>query len=406
VVALVLSRLLGPAGFGAYSFAFAWASVLAIPAVLGLNFVLVRKVAAYKAHERWPELRGLLRRANQAVLGTSLVLAGGAALISVLLGFPDEELRWPFLIGLTLVPISALSIVRLSTLQGLGHVVLARLPETIVAPAAFLGLVALVAVAGSSFSASWAIGLQSAGWFLAFVLGAILLRARIPRAVTSVAPAYEMRSWVRSAVPMLLVGALATVNFHAGTIALGVAADSAEVGIYTVATRIAMLVGFLSAAAMFPLMPAVARLHATHEHERLRILLPRSAQVVLLLSLPVAIAFLVLPGLFLGIFGSGYGEGGTVLRVLVVGELLKLVLGSASMALAMGGLEGQVLKGAAAGAVTDVVLLAVLVPPFGGEGAAVALAVSALAANGVFAYLAWTRLGLYTPALRVPGLAR
>lgn len=406
MLALVLSRLLGPAGFGEYSFAFAWASVLAIPSVLGLNFVLVRNVAAYKAHGRWAELRGLLRRANQAVLGVSLALAVGAAVAAVQLDLFDERFRSPFLIGLTLVPLVALSIVRLSTLQGLGHVVLARLPETIVGPGLFLALVAFVAAVGSSFSASWAVGLQSVATFLAFALGVILLRARMPRAAKRVAPAYEAALWARSAAPMLAVGALATVNFHAGTIALGVAADASDVGIYAVAGRIAVVTGFLSAAAMYPLMPAIARLHATHEHERLRVLLPRSAQVVLLLSLPVALAFLALPGLFLGLFGGGYSGGDTVLRILVLGELVKLVLGSASMALAMSGLEGQVLKGAAAGAATDVVLLAVLVPPFGAEGAAVALTVSALASSGMFAYLAWTRLGLYTPALRVPGLAR
>lgn len=406
VLLLVLSRQLGPSGFGAYSFAFAWASLLSVPAVLGLSPVLVRNVATYNARERWAELRGIFRRANQAVLAMSLVLAGVAAIAGALMEFSEPSLRQPFLIGLVLVPLLALSAVRLATLQGFGHVVLARLPETLVAPAMFLALVALVAAVGSSFSASWAVGLQVVATLLAFVVGAALVRARMPRPAGAVTPAFETRTWARSAAPLLLVSVLGAIGLQAGTIALGLTADAAEVGVYAVAVRIAVLTGFLSVAAMYPLMPAVARLHATGDHERLTILVRRSAQVVLLLSLPLALAFVALPGFFLGVFGAGYSQGETVLRVLVLGELLKLALGNAGIALAMSGLEGQVLKGVTAGAVTNLVLLGALVPPLAAEGAAIALAAGALVTNGVLAYLAWSRLGLYTPVLRVPRLAR
>ena len=95
-----------------------------------------------------------------------------------------------------------------------------------------------------------------------------------------------------------------------------------------------------------------------------------------------------------------------MLRILVVGELVKLVLGSGSMVLMMTGLERQVLKGAGVGAATTVVLVAALVPKFGAEGAAIAVALSGVAAQGVYAYLAWTRARLYVPAFRVPGIAR
>ena len=95
-----------------------------------------------------------------------------------------------------------------------------------------------------------------------------------------------------------------------------------------------------------------------------------------------------------------------MLRILVVGELVKLVLGYGSMVLMMTGLERQVLIGAGLGAAANVVLVAALVPRFGAEGAAIAFALSGVAAQCVYAYLAWTRARLYVPALRVPGVAR
>ena len=408
VLALVLSRLLGAAGYGAYSYAFAWAGLLSVPAVLGLTPVLVRNVAAYKAQERWAELRGIVRRSNQVVLAMSIVLIAVAAALELLLVQSDPTVQQPFLIGLTLVPLLALSTIRLSTLQALGHVVLARLPETIVAPAVFLAsVVAAESLIGGSFSPSWAIGLQAAATLLAFGLGVILLLRRMPEQATIAVPQFHTRAWARSATPLLLVSGLSAVNLYVGVIALGATSDAAEVGVYGVASRIAVLTSFLAVAAMYALMPRTARLHATGEFEQLRRLLPRSARLVLLASSPAAVAFFLFPGAFLGLFGAEFATGGeTVLRILVVGEFLKLVLGYGAMVLMMTGIERQVLKGAALGAAASVVLVAALVPTYGAEGAAIALAVSGVLANLSFAYFAWTRATVYTPAIALPRLIR
>ncbi len=407
LVALVLSRLLGAAGYGAYAYAFAWAGLLSVPALLGLTTVLVRNVAAYKAHERWPELRGIVRRSNQAVLAMSIVLAAAAAVVELLLVQSNADLQRPFLIGLTLVPLLALSTIRLSTLQALGYVVFGRLPETIVAPAAFLALVLAAAqTLGSGFSPAWAVGMQAVATLFAFTLGVRLLVRRMPAEAASASPMFETRSWARSAAPLLLVSGLTAVQLQVGTIVLGGTAEAIEVGIYSVAGRIAIFTGFLATAALYALMPVVARLHATGDAERLRVLVPRSTRVVLLVSCPAALAFLAFPGPFLGLFGSEFTAGETVLRILVLGELGKLVLGNGSMVLVMTGLESQMLKGAAVGAAANAILVAALVPGLGAEGAAIALAVSGLLSSSVFAYLAWTRARLYTPAITLPRLVR
>ncbi len=233
-----------------------------------------------------------------------------------------------------------------------------------------------------------------------------MVRRLLPHGAVTTPAAYETRAWARSAAPLLLVSGLAAVNLHAGTVALGFATDAREVGVYGVAGRISVLTGFFSLAVTYALMPEIARLYAVGSRQRLRALLPRSARIVLVLSLPLAVAFLAVPGVFLGVFGDTFQGGETVLRILVVGELIKLILGYASASLAMTGFEDQVLKGAAAGAISNVALLVALVPTFGAEGAAVAMALSGLASNAVFAYLAWTRVGLYTPALRIPRFAR
>jgi O-antigen/teichoic acid export membrane protein len=399
---IFLSRSLGAAGFGAYAYAFAWAGVLSVPAVLGLTPVLVRNVAVFKAKQQWAELRGIVRRSNQAVLAVSVLLVGAAAMVELLVVRSSADVQSVFLIGLALVPLLALSAIRLSTLQALGHVVLARLPETVVAPGLFLAsAVGAAAVLGAEFSPSWAIGLQAAATLAAFGLGVALLIRRMPAAAARAVPRYETRAWARSAAPLLLVSALSAINLNVSVIALGATSEPAEVGVYGVAGRIAIFTSFLTTAAMYSLMPLTARLFATGERDRLRRLLPRAARALLLGASPIALAFLLFPAFFLGVFGDEFHSGATALRILVLGEVVKIALGSGSMVLAMTGNERQVLKGAALGAGANVVLVAALVPRFGAEGAAVAQAVSGLLSNLWYARLVWARLGFYTPAVPV-----
>ena len=139
-VTLALWRMLGADGLGAYAYAFAWASLLAIPSVLGTTPLIIRNVAAYRQREEWGLLRGMLARANHAVLISSALLVTGGAAAALIVNGAKHQLLYPVLVALALVPIVALTSIRQATMQGLGHVVLGRLPETLVAPALFLAL--------------------------------------------------------------------------------------------------------------------------------------------------------------------------------------------------------------------------------------------------------------------------
>ncbi len=64
---LLLARVLGVAGYGAYAYVMAWVTVLALLATLGFQTGMLRFVSAYCAREEWPLLRGVLRYAMQRV---------------------------------------------------------------------------------------------------------------------------------------------------------------------------------------------------------------------------------------------------------------------------------------------------------------------------------------------------
>jgi O-antigen/teichoic acid export membrane protein len=401
VITLTLSHTLGVRGYGAYVFALAWSGLLAVPGILGLTPLIVRNVAHYSAQESWGMLRGLLARANLAVTSSSFLVIAVAAGVGTWLIHPsDSELLDPFLIGLLLVPVIALTSVRQSAMQGLGHVVLGRVPETLIGPAVFLLLVGIARLTlGHRFSATWGMSAQVAAGLVAFAIGAWLLRRTLPAAVRSSRPSYELRKWVLAAVPLFLYSGVQLLNSQVEIILLGVFKGSEAAGIFSVASRVAAVIAFVGVAASYPLSPLIARLQATGDMEALRETAIRSARWIFLASLPIAAAVMLLAQPLLTLFGGEFKGGVTALLTLSLGQLVFAATSVAGIVLVMTGHESSLTRAVAIGAIVGLVLNLVLIPPFGLEGAAAGSAISWVSFCIVVAVYARRRASVPSTAL-------
>lgn len=403
VVALVLARALGSAGYGAYAFALAWATVLTIPASLGLGPLVVRHVATYVEHGSWGLLRGLLHRANQVVAASATVSVLGAAVAGWLLHDSSSELLGPFLIGLLLVPVLALTILRQAALQGLHRVVLGRVPDTLVLPGVLLVLVVVAADRlGDRFDAEWATSLNVAAAAAAFILGAVLLRALVPTPVRTAVPEYDSRAWIRGGLPLLGLALLLVVNMQVGTILLGALESADAAGTYSVASRIALFTGFFFLAATYPLYPSVARLWARGDTDSIQRVLTRAGRAVLVISSCIAALLVAFAPQVLEVFGAEFAEGADALRIVALGQLVAVATGFGGLALVMTPHEGSMTLGTGIGVAVNILLTAALVPVWGVNGAAIGAAAGFLVAGALVAWLAWRRLGIYAPALGRP----
>ena len=144
-LSIFLARTLAPEGYGIYAFAFSVMTLLAVPVQLGLPTLLVREVARYQYAAQWGLLRGILQRANQAVLLLSLVIglaAAGAAgwLMEGMDAVQRATLGW----ALLLLPLGAFNRLREAALQGLRQVVMGQLPEQVLLPVVLLVLLGIV----------------------------------------------------------------------------------------------------------------------------------------------------------------------------------------------------------------------------------------------------------------------
>ena len=393
---ILLTNLLGATSYGAYALAFAWVNLLTIPAVLGLGELLVREVSVYRTKEAWGHLKGILRWANSAALLAALLIASLATLIVWnAQGFSTSS--FAPIIAFSSLPLAALTLVRQAALRGLNHVIAGQVPEMLVRPLLLIGfVVGAYLLLGSSFNVAWAVGMSVVAAGIAFLVGAWLLRRALAREVTQAIPQYQMGTWLRSALPFLLIGGVLIINARTDIIMLGFLGTQEEVGIYSVATRGAALIAFVLAAVNAALSPVIAKLYAQGERGRLEATIRRTTRIIFLCSLPIALGLILFGGPFLRIFGPEFPAGHAALAVLSLGFLVDAAAGSVGQMLNMTGHERDSAKAIGTSAILNVILNLLLIPRLGMVGAATATATSMAVYNTLLAAFVYKRFGFYS----------
>jgi O-antigen/teichoic acid export membrane protein len=398
VTTVLLARFLGGAGYGRYIFAFAWANLLAIPAILGFDRFLVRGIAVYDVERDFPRMHGLLRRTNRLVLLISLaIVTAGLAVAQLALG---PSLRAPFSVAMLIIPITALTLLRQGAMQAIGRIVSGQLPEYLIRPVLILvSISALWLVDRKLLTPTTALGANVTGLLVAFVVGAIVLRRSLPRELRSVHPQYATREWLTASLPMMLISGIWMANNYCTTLVVGTLDGSRAVGVYNVVQKGAELIVLVLLAANMALAPTLARLYAQRDQKSLEHATERIAQATLLVSGPLAAGFIAFGGLYLSIFGPSFSTGASALAILAVGQLFNATAGPAGNVLLMTGHERNAIVGIGIGLAANLILAVVLVPPLGVTGGAIAFATSLVLWNSALVIIARRRIGVNVTAL-------
>jgi O-antigen/teichoic acid export membrane protein len=300
------------------------------------------------------------------------------------------------------VPVAAVAKLRQAALQGLHRIELSQVPTLLIWPGLTLALVLGATASGVALRSSGALALNAAAAAVALAIAAIALRRVLPRGYWEAAPADELRPWLRSALPLAAVGTISVAGPQVGPIVLGSIGSAESVGIYQAAAKLAEILALVLAAINTPLAPTVSRLHALGEKQRLQEVTSRAARASLLFSLPLAIAFIATNHWLLQIFGGEFTSGGTVVNILVVGQLVNAAMGPVGIVLIMTGNGRAAVRGFLLGLILDLALTSALVPIIGAEGAAIGRMADLLVWNITLGLATYRILGVNATAFRLP----
>jgi O-antigen/teichoic acid export membrane protein len=396
--ALLLAHLLGSGSYGRYVFAITWANFLTVFALLGFDQFVIRALTQYRVREQWGYIAGLLRRSHLVVLASSAAIALAGCTVALLALSPS--LTIPFCIAMLIVPINALTLLRQGAMQAFGRVVIAQLPEYLIASLLVVAGAAVFALwAPHSLTSSSAIAVYAASSLAALCVGFALLARYRPVLSRSARPAFATRNWLHSSVRIMLINGLWQTNAYVTIIILGSLASASFTGIYSVDQKAAALILLIYFAINMALAPQIARLHADSDTRALQRTVERMARLATLLSLPLAILLLLVPQVYLSLFGQGFGAGANALRALAAAQIVNALAGPAGNVLVMTGQERPAAAATAVAFGVNVLLAVALVPVLGITGSGIAFACSLTVWNVVLVLIARRRLRVNTTAL-------
>ncbi len=375
---IVLARMLGAAGLGVYSYAIAIATLGAMLAQMGLPVLVVRETARYRAAGDWNRLRGLLAGSAWLVIAVCLLCFAGAAAFIGLASDAVPAVNVPTVLpALVLIPMIALSNVGGASLRGLGYTIRGQLAEQLLRPGIFLAclIVAWVTTAGTVTPAI-AMTMHALGAVAAFLTGATLLFRALPQRLRDARTDYADWSRLRtSLLPLSILAGLQVINGQTDVLMLGFFRDADDVRIYRVAHQGALLVNLTLLAIGLTVEPVIARLHLSGESDKLQHVVTVTARMAFALSAVMTVFLVGFGHALLGIvFGPVFVQSFVPLTILCVGQVAFAYAGWAVMMLNMSGNERLTARMTAYAAAANVVANALLIPPFGIYGAAIATA--------------------------------
>ncbi len=377
---LYTARVLGADGYGIFSIA---TSILAVAAIfinfgteqLAIKWVTPRTLAS-KSRE-WPEITQFFLSAVLLIAVSATICAIIASAVLIVRG------QFGVIAAFVLVasPIVALTMLNEAMLRAMGCVVSSTLASQAIRPTVVLVLIFAMVFLKEDVSTSEVLFGYGFGISLAFVISLFW-------AWKSLAERRNYDSLNSSGVSVidvfhltkgyLLVAILGIVLNKVDVMVLGTKVPAAEVGQYAAAYSFGFLVLVILQVVNLVIAPQLAAAYSELDRREIERLLRLSRLMAGGLATPIFLTLLYFPGVALAILGPEFIGATNVLRILAVGMFLNALFGSVGNFLLMSGHELVFAAILASAILLCLVLLFLLIPAYGIEGAAIAVSLTML----------------------------
>ena len=379
---VLLTRVLGPAGFGLYAVGMSVVKLLAQLALVGMHNGMVRFIPDMAQSGRWSSVRTTVR--------VGLLVSGSVSVFVSVALFSIADLAARHILN---EPDLA-SVLRMCSL-GLPGIVMLHLAAHTCRAMRRMGRFAVLEYAGWQIpfilfaGLSLALGFQLAGVLFSFVLAAggtailawLGLRRWLPTGTEGRVDELGFGRLVAFGIPVMLTGVGVLTLTTSDRLILARFWGPEFVGIYDTAAHLAVKLSIVLAAVSNAFAPLISSLHEQADIAGLHRAVQTAGRWATGLSLPAFLVFLLYPELVLSLFGQSFKEGAPVLRVLAASQLINVLVGPVGYALVMTGRQKVEAVNTGFLVLVNLGLNLILVPKHGPLGAAVATGISITVVN-------------------------
>lgn len=369
---VLLARWMGAVQYGIYEYVISISTFLGFLAGLGLPNCLLRFIPKYSIQEDWGKLRGIIWGSWRYVFFSSvLITCLSVAFVVGWYKYSSNIALGSFILGMTTIPLWALTRHQREMSRGIKQMTLAYLPSTIAFP--------LLAIAGGFYyrqnlSSTKAIAVVLMSLCFVLLCQLWLFNRQLPDPCFDSQPVYLRKEWFAVALPLLFNDSAFVLLSQTDILMTGAILGTFEAGIYSAAFKTAagvslMLMGINAIAA-----PMFATLHTQGNYRGLQKLTSTVSGWLFYPTLVVAILLILSGDRVLNLFGTEFVAARWSMTVLILGQLVNVGAGSVGYLMEMTGHHQECAFVLGCSAVLNLVLNTILIPTLGILGAAIATA--------------------------------
>jgi O-antigen/teichoic acid export membrane protein len=379
ITGILLARVLGPSILGQYNLGNTLANFMANFTKIGFDQGLVRFIPLYKTKNEYGKIKYLIVFSFLVSSILSILIGSVFYFYSDFLAitlFNDLEMSGVLKITAFLILVFTYFRLGSSILKGIKRVDYLTIVSYFIVPITFL--LSLLILRKSDVFTVISIRMFS------YTIGVIFIIYVVFKKEIFMNVSFEkidLKKYFSFSSPLLFIGLLYFLISHIDILMIGYFLESSDVGIYSVAVRIAGMGVFLLSASNTIFGPTISELTEKKQFYTLEKLLKSITKIIFVFSLNFLLFVLIYNQEILTIFGQEYIVGGIVLIILTFGQFINASVGPTGTILIMSGKQNYEVFNSIAICIMNIILNIILIPRFGIEGAAVATASSIVIIN-------------------------
>ena len=391
---ILLARWMGTSDYGVYVYVWTWVLMLGSIFDFGLAPTSQKLIPLYRTNGDLALLRGYQSGGRWMVFAASVVicllLAGVIKLIAPKI---DPNMIVPMYLGLLTLPAFVAANVQDGIARAYDWMKLALMPAFIIRQTLIICFAAGIAIFGFGLDATGAMALSAAAVWIAMICQMLPLDKRLSRTIEKGSRRYDVRGWLATSFPMVLVEGFYLLLSYTDILLLQQFRPSEEVGVYYAVVKTLVLVSFIHYAIAASSAHRFSELHAAGDKDRLSAYLSHAIRLTFWPSL-IATAFLLAVGKpMLWLFGPQFVEGYGIMYVLAIGLVVRSAVGPIERFLNMTGQQNICALAYAMAFVVNGGLCLVLIPRFGSYGAAASISLALVFLTAVLFWITTSRFG-------------
>lgn len=393
---ILLARWMGGADYGIYVYVWTWVLLLGSMLDFGLASSAQKLIPEYRTRDAHALLRGFLSGGRWLTLAASsvsaLLLAG---LVELLSPWIDAGEITPLLIGCATLPAFVVANMQDGIARSHDWMTLGLMPQFIVRQGLIIAFTAGMVVLGFGLGATAALLASAAAVWIAMIGQAFVLNRRLDRHIAPGATAYDVSGWLAVSLPILLVEGFYLLLSYTDVLVLQQFRPSEEVGVYFAVVKTLALVSFIHYAMSATTAHRFAEYHTQGDTARLSAYVAHAISWTFWPSLAATLVLLALGKPLLYLFGAQFTAGYDIMFIAAIGLVVRAAIGPVERLLNMLGQQHACAFAYASAFLMNLILCIVLVPRFGGHGAAAATSLSLSFETVLLFWIVKQRLGLH-----------